>query len=462
MLEKSGYITLALPYWNIKGNYFSEGKIMKLAKTVIVSGLLFSSVLGSVNVGSITAMAADNAQTSARTLGPANLPKPGDTSKPAPNPTPAPSTDSDNKESIKLIYTYKGKELTTKKIKAEIDINKLISLSAIEDMGNSNYRIKDGQVFKVFKDTKDNTNAVRVEVEKLKTIIVRCFVDQGAPHDREVKVGEDVKSVTLEQLDLNLQNKVVSNNQTIFNIDNDGIVRVNLESTMNVSVIYSSENGADLSLPIKEVTVIASQDRFNNPSEVPVPAGYELVPGQSLKFVKSGQSRFVRLRVKSVSGQVNNKPNRPGNSNISVAKPSVKPGNVALQSVHITFKDQNSSELVGYKQLTGKVLSSAKVEAPENYALVNEKDATVNFDKKGNKQVVLLVKKMFSAPIMNQGVVTTTNGSYKRLYTLEGKMITNRALGTNSQWYTDQYATVNGEKMYRVATNEWVKASDVK
>src|SRR5699024_7714823 len=55
---------------------------MKLAKTVIVSGLLFSSVLGSVNVGSITAMAADNAQTSARTLGPANLPKLGDTAKP--------------------------------------------------------------------------------------------------------------------------------------------------------------------------------------------------------------------------------------------------------------------------------------------------------------------------------------------------------------------------------------------
>jgi hypothetical protein len=409
---------------------------MKLAKTVIVSGLLFSSVLGSVNVGSITAKATTN-------YGQSALPV--------------------KKDSVKLIYTYKGKELKTKNTNATIDINNRISSSVIKDMDDSNYRIKDGQTFNVFVDKRDNVNSVRVEMEKLKTVSIRYFLDQEHLGDEPIQVSEDAKTVNLDQLKINFagQSRVV-NNQTVFNIDNDGVIRVNLESTVNVSVIYSAEDGTDLSLPIKEVTVATAQDRFNNPSEVPVPAGYELVPGQSLKFVKSGQSRFVRLRVKAVSGQVNNKPSRPGNSNVSVAKPSVKPGNVALQSVHITFKDQNSSELVGYKQLTGKVSSSAKIEAPENYALVNEKDATVNFDKKGNKQVILLVKKMFSAPIMNQGVVTTTNGSYKRLYTVKGKMITNRALGVNSKWYTDQYATVNGEKMYRVATNEWVKASDVK
>ena len=59
----------------------------------------------------------------------------------------------------------------------------------------------------------------------------------------------------------------------------------------------------------------------------------------------------------------------------------------------------------------------------------------------------------------NPNVVTTKNQA--SLYTKDGKKVTNRALAANTPWYTDQSATINGEKMYRVATNEWVKASDI-
>jgi len=48
------------------------------------------------------------------------------------------------------------------------------------------------------------------------------------------------------------------------------------------------------------------------------------------------------------------------------------------------------------------------------------------------------------------------------LYTLDGNQVKNRALAGNSAWYSDRYATINGQTMYRVATNEWVSANDLK
>ena len=60
--------------------------------------------------------------------------------------------------------------------------------------------------------------------------------------------------------------------------------------------------------------------------------------------------------------------------------------------------------------------------------------------------------------------VADGNGSYATLYSdpLSGaKRIGNRALAKNSNWKTDQKVVVNGAVYYRVATNEWVKASDI-
>lgn len=58
------------------------------------------------------------------------------------------------------------------------------------------------------------------------------------------------------------------------------------------------------------------------------------------------------------------------------------------------------------------------------------------------------------------GVVTTKNQS--ALFTKDGTKIANRVLGANTAWLTDQTATINGQTMYRVATNEWLASRDVK
>lgn len=59
----------------------------------------------------------------------------------------------------------------------------------------------------------------------------------------------------------------------------------------------------------------------------------------------------------------------------------------------------------------------------------------------------------------NISTVTTYRLAY--LYTLEGNPVKNRGLAAHTAWYTDRYATINGQKMYRVATNEWVPSSYV-
>jgi len=57
-------------------------------------------------------------------------------------------------------------------------------------------------------------------------------------------------------------------------------------------------------------------------------------------------------------------------------------------------------------------------------------------------------------------VATTITKGPAWLYTSGGKMITDRALAPNTKWAVGQTITINGEKLYQVATNEYLKASD--
>ncbi|WP_195701725.1 beta strand repeat-containing protein [Companilactobacillus futsaii] len=49
----------------------------------------------------------------------------------------------------------------------------------------------------------------------------------------------------------------------------------------------------------------------------------------------------------------------------------------------------------------------------------------------------------------------------QNLYTAKGQLITNRSLVADSDWFVDSIVYINGIKYYRVATDEFVKASDV-
>jgi len=58
-------------------------------------------------------------------------------------------------------------------------------------------------------------------------------------------------------------------------------------------------------------------------------------------------------------------------------------------------------------------------------------------------------------------VVHVQPNSIVYLVDSQGKKITDRALGPSSAWFTDRYTMINGQKYYRVATNEFVSATKI-
>lgn len=56
---------------------------------------------------------------------------------------------------------------------------------------------------------------------------------------------------------------------------------------------------------------------------------------------------------------------------------------------------------------------------------------------------------------------TYSNVPETKLYDSQGQLVTNRALGKDTSWYSDQEKSIGNETYYRVATSEWVKASSV-
>ena len=75
-----------------------------------------------------------------------------------------------------------------------------------------------------------------------------------------------------------------------------------------------------------------------------------------------------------------------------------------------------------------------------------------------NTQIVTVTKNADSE--QPTGVVTVKDQT-AQLYTVYGNTISGRTLSANSSWKYYESKTINGETYYRVATDEWVKASDV-
>ena len=343
---------------------------MKLGKSLIITGLLFSSVFGSVNVNNITAMAevvsGENKGTDTDTTGVETV-------------------------TAKYILNENGiKKNITDKLTSDVKVKKEFSVN------KSDYKVTSTDIYLPSK-------YVRLD-------------------DKEIIANKANKTV---EVNVKLAAPIVVNVNFIG--ANDKITQKLKNQTGHVNK--------------------ASDDTEVTLDEFKIPAGYEIDGKPNLTINKLTDDNHVDIRVKEKKESIT-RPSHGGHSGY------------ALQRVRISFIDQDGDE-VGYKQLNGKDTFSSKIEAPAGYTLVNSSDATIKFNKKGNKDIKIKVTKNRPTPVMEKGIVTTNSGLYFHLYTIDGKEITNRGLSGDSKWFTDQYATINGEKMFRVATNEWVKATDV-
>lgn len=435
---------------------------MKLSKNLVVMGLLFSSVLGSANVGNITALAAtpqipDGAiqyvdyRVNYRLYGEILS---ADTAKSMGLMTSIREMSKMSKlsgkrivgtlpQNIVLLNNERGLKtysVVDRSITVDIKEVSLISLPPVEhitdnrrfikiifndslndiasmtlDRGNEvnfigldeiklpeGYRLRPNQNLEVQKGIKQNNYFVRLLVQR----------DFG---DNESNIEEPEEQVTEQAYSLKVKH-----------LDKDG--KDLIDETLNKEI------------KIKDNTKPVTADNLE------IPEGFKFVSYDE----KTGV--VVLQKVKELTTVPNKKP---------VTKPS-KPTHHLTQRVRITFVDKNTNELVGNLQLEGSAGLSKTFNAPKNYELVNSKDATIKFDNYGNKDINVYVKKTKSTIIKIEDIVTTKEGEYKRLYTIDGKLIKSRGLAANTKWYTDQKITVGGDLMYRVATNEWVKATDIK
>ena len=249
----------------------------------------------------------------------------------------------------------------------------------------------------------------------------------------------------------------------------DAITNVSDNNKKKISVEYTINNKKKAGEGLPSTVEIDKNSEYVKKSDIKIDlTKYEFVSNENQFKIDNNLVR-VELRESGVPGQGGqagqggqpSQPGQQGTTGHSATEPH-KHGGYAVQRVRITFIDKNTNELVGNLQLNGLATHTKKIEAPKNYELVNANDADIKFDTKGNKDIKISVRKTKSSITKSEGIVTTNNGEYKRLYTIDGKMVGNRALAAGTKWYTDQQITVGGDLMYRVATNEWVKAFDVK
>ncbi|WP_338231249.1 SLAP domain-containing protein [Companilactobacillus muriivasis] len=187
--------------------------------------------------------------------------------------------------------------------------------------------------------------------------------------------------------------------------------------------------------------------------ETSLPKGYEFVDSDyiySINAISDDSVELVSLVKKiSDSGNSGGSGNNSGNSNN-------KPGNVTTInesiSTHPSSKDipiyDNNGNATGKTIPTNSDFSTTQkmtLDGKTYYRItdnqwVNADDAYIYYDNPTN--------------------VKTFYDSVKKLVTSSNKAISDRMLDHDSDWYTDRYTYINNQKYYRIATNEWVSASD--
>lgn len=217
---------------------------------------------------------------------------------------------------------------------------------------------------------------------------------------------------------------------------------------------------------------------------VQIPKGYKLAPGFSNVVNMDKNTGSVTIQLVKINSSIS--VNKPGTGNGNSGPSTNKPGtsnNSSNSSSNKPSTNHNNSE--------SNTSSKGKIEAyPANVATHFSSIAPLHDDKGRevrnralmensnwhvDKKMTLNGKTFYRVAthewvsaehvyeyVVNKTTITTKVGNYKHLYNSKGQMNKGRALANNTSWATDKTAVINGVKMHRVATDEWVAASDLK
>lgn len=127
----------------------------------------------------------------------------------------------------------------------------------------------------------------------------------------------------------------------------------------------------------------------------------------------------------------------------------------ANTSYSISYIDEATNKEVGTQTGKGADGENLDLKVPTGYALVNADDAIYQINS-SNRNVKISVKKVADSDDL--GLVSTyPDGGSVQVYDNNGKAV-NIELGQASNWVTDQLKTINGIEYYRVATDKYIRA----
>lgn len=257
------------------------------------------------------------------------------------------------------------------------------------------------------------------------------------------RVVSSQKEYTGKGADINLN---IPKGYKLVNIPNNTITAAKNDSVRNILVVPA--NGVDLPEDPTKVTAqinlinqnsnktihsYIAQGKHGQKVDIQLPDRYELAKGSSKSIVLDKSKKSFNIYV-------------------------IEKSPVTSQTAHLsTVQTKQTTSLFDKngKQLRNRALAFNTGWKTDQKLVLNG----VTYYRVGNNEYVK-ASDIVEYEAINK-VVNTTSGSAKYLYDINGKKSSLRALASGSAWFSDKVATINGEKMYRVATNEWVKASDV-
>ncbi|WP_334333120.1 SLAP domain-containing protein [Companilactobacillus sp. HBUAS59544] len=492
---------------------------MKLGKSLIVTGLLFSSILGGMNVNNIVSYAADTNTTDQQKTEQkdVNIHFVDDQGKDIEGETSLQNKTvkiDDKRESIDLsdlkeinipkIYriknstskivkndkgsweakvvlekgevvslNYEGFENVQPADKAKLPKQMIIFDGLIDDSKITNIPV--GYAIGGILKNADKTVTIKM-IQATEEINVVYLLDgkvtsiEGLPNKVNVKKNSD--TVDLNELNIDLNGFEIKNSQKQFSIERlngHGTVHINLISgiqrpanTKNVLIIFRT-NKTDAKTQVSAYSKdIDIESKTLSIKDINVPEGYTV---KDTSFEVNKQDEVIV--------EVSKRSESNSNSNGSTVtkpttKPTTKPSTTTPSNKHVVkvqdFKGTvatNPGQYVTLYNTEGKAIAGRRLAGDSNWAA----DKTMVRD--GVKYYRVATNEWVKASdvyeyTVSNAVVETAAGNYKKLFDSKGNIVSNRGLAAGTKWMTDKVALIQGEKMYRVATNEWLKAVDVK
>ena len=264
------------------------------------------------------------------------------------------------------------------------------------------------------------------------------------------------------------ENYRLKNPEESVKIEN-GKIQVKVEKTKSIKVNFEIKNDRKTTL-IGENIILANDAPYVKASEVKIPSGYELVNNNYILFGKDGKSITVIIKkTKTTNGSANHNVNNSQShgSNHSVNNNQNHSSNQTAPTNKVTTKDFKGTvattpgQYVTLYNAEGKAISGRRLAGDSNWAADKTmvRDGVKYYRVATNEWVKASDVYEYTA---SNAVVETAAGNYKKLFDSKGNIVSNRGLAAGTKWMTDKTALIQGEKMYRVATNEWLKVSDVK